>query len=125
MTTEIEKAQSSDRWSECEQIYFTGGYGYGLTEDLRNICLGKEKDIKKYFETGEMAKELNPLQRQVLNGISEYRKEEGIGARKTDMVGASDDGTSRSKPKTVRQSTPRKRLALRSSKQKDKNLLRR
>jgi len=110
-------------WSDCGQVFFCDGKGYGLTDTLQTICLGKEDDIKKFFETGELSKELNPTQRQVLVQIQEYRKGEGIGIREADMVGASTNGASRHKPKATRQSTPRKRLALRSSKQKSPNLL--
>ena len=84
-----------------------------------------EEDIKKFFAIGEFNPELPPVQRQILSEILELRKEQGIGISEGDMVGASNDGASGSKQKTVRQSTPRKGLTLRASKQKSKGLLRR
>ena len=109
-------SEPKNYWSDCGQIFFCEGKGYRLTDTLQTICLGKEDDIKKFFDTGELSKELNPTQRQVLVQIQEYRKEQGIGTREADMVGAGNNGASRDKPKATRQSTPRKRLALRSSK---------
>ncbi|MFC1874861.1 helix-turn-helix transcriptional regulator [Chloroflexota bacterium] len=70
-----------DYWSECRQIFFHYGKGYGLTDHPRNICLGNEDDIRKFFETGKLNNEFNPIQRQVLSGILDYRKEQGIGQR--------------------------------------------
>ncbi len=119
--------EPKDYWSECGQILFHYGKGYGLTKDLRSICLGNETDIKKFFGTSELNNELNPTQRKVLNGILEYRKEEGIGTtdtRAADMERAGNNGTSRRKPKAVRLLTSRKRLPLRPPRTKNKNLSR-
>jgi len=116
MTLADPKEKTKDYWSECGQVFFTYGRGYGLTEDLRTICLGKEADIKKFFETGEMAKELNPLQRQVLTGIADYRKEEGFGQSDTGGAGmerAANYGAARGKQKTTGLLASRKRLPLR------------
>jgi len=121
MTSETKEKQSRDCWSEDGQVFFTDGYGYGLTKDLRTICLGQEEDIKKFFETGEMAKELNPLQRQVLASIAEYRKEEGIGIRETADIGTGglqrtgDDGTLRRNTKTARLLKEREGLSFRQT----------
>ena len=52
--------ETGDRWSEGSQIFFTGGKGWGITGTLQNICLGKEDDIQKFFETGELNDELDP-----------------------------------------------------------------
>jgi len=123
----MSEKEKRDYWSDCGQVFFLDGYGWGITDSLQTISLGKEDDIKKFFDTGELNNELNPTQRQVLTGILEYRKEQGIGrtdTRAADMERAGNNGASRHKPKATRQSTPRKRLALRSSKQKSKNLLR-
>ncbi len=69
--------EPKDYWSECVQIFFHYGKGYGVTEDLNSICLGNEDDIKKFFETGELNDGLNSIERQVLLDIIEYRKEQG------------------------------------------------
>ena len=119
--------KSKDYWSECEQIFFHYGKSYGLTKVLETICLGDENDIKKFFDTGELSNELNPIQRQVLNAILEYRKGQGIGTADTrvaDMERAGDYGTSRRKPKATRSLKIRKRLPLRISRTKNKSLSR-
>ena len=69
--------EPKDWRSEDEQVFFHYGKGYGLTDTLQTICIGNEDDIKKFFGTGELNNELNPTQRKVLNGILEYRKEQG------------------------------------------------
>ncbi len=104
------------RWSDCGQIFFEGSEGYGLTATLQTICLGKEDDIKKFFSTGEINKELNSTQIQVLTQIQEYRKEEGYGTAATragDMERASNNGASRHKPKAARSLAFSKRFPLR------------
>jgi len=119
----MEAEKTKDSWSEDGFVNFIGGWGWGLTEKLRTICLGKEGDINSFFETGEVTWELSPIHRRVLYEILEYRREYGIG--KTGLVRTVTNGTTGSKQKTTGRSTPRKRLALRSSKQKGKNLFRR
>ena len=115
--------QPKTNWSDCQQIFFIYGIGYGLTENLTTIRLGKEEDVKKFFETGELDT-FNMRQRQVLLQIKEYR-EELYGTGESNLVGASIDGTFGGNKETTRQTTPRKRLASRSSKQKGKNIFRR
>ena len=100
----MSERETKDYWSECGQIFFTGGHGYGLTSQLRTICLGKEEDIKKFLETGELNGKLNPMQKQVLGGILEYRQEEGIGTtdlRTAGMERAGNNGAARCKPKAT------------------------
>ena len=116
-----------DYWSDCGQVFFCGGKGFGLTDTLQTICLGNEDDIKKFFDTGEPNNELNTTQRQVLNKILDYRKEQGIGTtdtRAADMVRTGNNGTLRHKPKAARPLTLRKRLPLRPSRTKGKSLSR-
>ena len=113
--------------SECGQVFFCDGKGFGLTDTLQAICLGKEDDINKFFETGELNNGFNPTQRQVLMAILEYRKEQGIGTtdtRAADMERAGNNGTFRHKPKATRLPTPRKRLPLCPSRAKGKSLSR-
>jgi len=64
-----------DHWSDCGQVFFTGGVGYGLTDQLKTIPLGHETDILEAFKTGELPDYLKLLQRQVLSSILEYRGE--------------------------------------------------
>ncbi len=116
-----------DYWSEDGQVFFHYGRGYGLIDALQTICLGKEDDIKKFFETGELSNELDSNQREVLNGILDYRKEQGIGTTDTragDMERAGNNGASRRKPKATRLLTARNRLPLRPPRTKGKSLSR-
>jgi len=117
MVTESKRQpEPKDYWSEDGQIFFHYGKGYGLTENLRTICLGNENDIKKFFSTGEINKELNSTQIQVLTEIQEYRKEEGYGQPDTGGAGverAANYGAVRGKQKTTRSLASRKRFPLR------------
>ena len=121
----MSEREPKDYWSDCGQIFFTGGKGHGLTDTLQTICLGNESDIKKYLDTGELNDNFNPTQRQVLAQIIEYRKEEGIGTTATRAAGmerAGNDGASRHKPKATRPLEARKRLPLRPPRTKNKSL---
>ena len=116
----------SDYWSECGQVYFLDGWGWGLTDEYQRICLGKEGDILKLFETGQLDGDLHPRQKEALNWILEYRKEEGFGEPTS---GASveregNNGATRRKSKAARPLTPRERLPLRLSRTKNKSLSR-
>ena len=112
-----------NHWSEDGQVFFCDGKGFGLTNTLKTICLGSEEDIKRYLETGQFSPQFNPLQRQVLRQILDYRKEQGIGT--TDSTGtagverASYYGASRHKLKATRLPAIRKRLPLRPSRAKN------
>jgi len=111
-----QQKEPKGRWSDCGQIFFEGGEGYGLTATLQTICLGKEDDIKKFFSTGELSNKLAPIQRQVLAGILDYRKEEGYGQSDTGGAGmerAANYGAVRGKQKTTRPLASRKRFPLR------------
>ena len=124
----MSEKEPKDYWSEDDQIFFHYGKGYGLTENLQSICLGKEEDILDMLNAGVLKDNLTPAQRQVLANIIEYRTEEGIGTtdtRAADMERASNNGASRHKPKATRLLTPRKRLPLRPSRTKVKSLSRR
>ena len=112
-------------WSECRQICFVDGKGYGLTDTLQTICLGCETDIKKFLEVGEVSNSLSPKQLEVLRQIQIFRREEGIGTtgtRTADMERAGDNGASRRKPKAARLLTVRKRLPLRPPRSKNTSL---
>ena len=111
------KEKTKAIWSEDGQVFFTDGYGWGLTKELETICLGKEEDIKSYFETGEMAKELNPLQRQVLADIAEYRKEllsgeSGADIKRPGAIRSRPARTVKCRTANLKHSTLRKRIAI-------------
>jgi hypothetical protein len=116
--------QNKSYWSECGQVFFCDGRGYGLIDKLRSINIGSEDDIKKAFDTGELNDQLQPVQRQVLIEILIYRKEQGIGsdAGTTGMERAGNNGTSRRKQKAARLPSSRKRFPLRPPRTKSKSL---
>ena len=115
MVEPIGEQKRKDPWSEDEQVFFCDGKGYGLTDTLYPICLGEEADIKKFFETGELNDKATPIQRQVLAGILDYRKEEGYGQSDIGGAGmerATNYGAVRGKQKTTRPLASRKRFPL-------------
>jgi hypothetical protein len=112
-------------WSECNQVYFLDGYGWGLTDKCQRICLGKEKDVLNFLETGILNGNFHPKQKEILNWILEYRKDAGYGESDTgtaNMERGGNNGASRDKSKPTRLSKTRKRLPLRSFRSKNKNL---
>ena len=121
------QSETRDYWSDCGQVYFLDGYGWGLTEKCQRIGLGKEEDILKFFATSEMTDNLHPQQKEALNWILEYRKEEGLGESTTGTAGmerTGNNGAFRRKPKATRLLASRKRLPLRLSRTKNKSLSR-
>ncbi|MBA7633193.1 hypothetical protein ES703_40755 [subsurface metagenome] len=118
--------EHKDYWSEDSQVFFTTGKGYGLTEELKTICLGTEEDILRAFNTGELNPNLSPLQRQLLLRIIEFRREEGIGdigAKSLERAGV--NGITGRKQKAARHIKARKRAAIRPARQKRPVLSRR
>ncbi len=102
-------------WSDCDQVFFTGGKGWGLTDSLQTICLGKEEDIKKFLETWELNPDLRPVQRQVLLEIQNYKKERLEDGRKPELKGSRDvrsrpARTTKRRTARIRQPSARKRI---------------
>ncbi len=95
MEAVVKEKEYRTSWADCGQVFFCGGKGYGLTVALQTICLGKEGDIQKCLDMGEVGNEFNPVQRQVLNTILEYRKEITANAR---TVETKRPGDFRSRP---------------------------
>ena len=112
-----------DYWSECGQVFFHYGVGYGLTKELKNIPLGSEEEIDQYFETGEPSDQLRPIQKELLEEILNYRKEQGIGnIGATGVEREVNHGSARSKTRGTRPLTSRERLSLRPTRAKSKSL---
>ena len=124
----MSKRELRDHWSEDGQIFYTYGKGYGLNQKLETICLGLEEDIEDYLSTGEVSEHFNPIQRKILAGILEYRKELGIGPEHiTGAAGlerAGHNGLIGRKPKATRLFKKREGLSLRLPRTKDKGLSR-
>jgi hypothetical protein len=107
------RKENRDHWSNCSQVYFTYGKGYGLTNELQTICLGDETEIYRFFETGELSSSLNPIQEEVLLKIFNYREEKGYGKpRRTSVDGRDVDGYSRGRKEAVRPFAERERAPL-------------
>jgi len=110
-----------DYWSDCGQVFFHYGKGYGLIPELRSICLGEEQDILNALSSGKIKEDLTPLQRQVLVSIMEYRKELNSGKseaniRRPSSIRSKSARTLKRRAASPRQSAPRKRLPLHSAK---------
>jgi hypothetical protein len=119
------QSETRDYWSECGQVFFLDGWGWGLTEKLQRICLGREEDILKFFQTGELNGNLHPQQKEALSWILEYRKEQGYGGSSTGTAGVEREGNNgafRRKSKATRSLTSRERIPLRLSRTKNKSL---
>ena len=71
--------KQKEYWSDCNQVYFLDGWGWGFTEKGQRICLGKEEDILRFFEVRQLNGHLHPEQKDALNWILQYRKEQGYG----------------------------------------------
>lgn len=44
----------SQRWDDTGQVFYIDGWGYGLSPNLRTICIGKEEDIIKQYPVGKL-----------------------------------------------------------------------
>jgi hypothetical protein len=62
-------------WSDCGQVQFIDGRGYGIDVTGRTLDIGREADILKAFATGEIASDLCLDRAKILKGILKYRKE--------------------------------------------------
>jgi hypothetical protein len=67
--------QDKEYWSDCGMVYFVDDKAWGLDKDGKTWCLGKEPDVIKAMETGEVPHYLTPKERQSLSDILELRKE--------------------------------------------------
>ena len=110
------QSETRDYWSECGQVYFLDGWAWGLTEKCQTIPLGREEEVLKFFETGELNGNLHPQQKEVFNWILEYRKEQGFGVQSYDRTEHLDrrrpGQVTRHHKENVRQPKKRKRAAI-------------
>ncbi len=56
-------------WSKGNQLFFLDGYAYGVTEELVNICLGKEEEVIKALNENKKTNNL------ILNQILKLERE--------------------------------------------------
>lgn len=103
-------------WSKDGQVFFSGGRGYALDSELKTVDIGKEADILKAFDTGEITNDLCPGPAEVLQGVLEYRKEikdngeqpelQRPGAFRSRTTGKAKRGATHIKPATFRKRLP-------------------
>ena len=70
-----DERKTRDYWSDCRLISFVDGKGWGLDEDGKTWPLGREADVLRAIETGELPDYLTPQERRVLSHVLELRKE--------------------------------------------------
>lgn len=119
MTTKKNQANKEHRdyWSDCGQVFFTGGVGHGLTPELKTIPLGYEADIHEAFRTGKLPDYLKPVQHEVLVEILEYRMEvlgsaRGVEVKRPSAVRSRPSGAVKRRAARIRHAAKRKRITI-------------
>ena len=111
-----EKRKNTDYWSDCGLINFVDGNGYGLDETGKTWPLGKETDVLKAIETGELPDYLTPQERRVLCHVLELRKEilrnEPKEYEPRSVVGNRPTGTFKRRQENPRQTPQGRKLTL-------------
>ncbi len=111
-----DERKTRDYWSDCGLIAFIDGKGWGLDEDGKTWPLGREADVLKAIETGELPDYLTSQERRVLSHVLELRKEileNGPKEYKTRIVvGSRPAGTFQCRKANTRQTTTRRKLTL-------------
>jgi hypothetical protein len=46
----VTNRKQSDQWSECGQVFFTGGKAFGIASNLKTICVGDKNAVQGFFE---------------------------------------------------------------------------
>ncbi len=105
-----------DYWSDCGLIYFVDSEGWGLDEEGTTWPLGKEPDVLKAIETGELPDYLTSQERRVLSHVLELRKEllenEPKEYKPRSAVGSRPTRTFERRQANLRQTSQRRKLAL-------------
>lgn len=113
----------SDYWDSTDQIFFTGGQGFGVTLELRTICLGAETEIIAFLNGGTYPDNISPSAKTELDRVKqikgEMERESGNTtvksttkqrAVKSSGIRARPSNNSQHKPINTRQITPRKKI---------------
>ena len=116
MKPEQDKRKNTDYWSDCGLINFVDGNSYGLDEIGKTWPLGKETDVLKAIDTGELPDYLTPQERRVLCHVLELRKEilrnEPKEYKPGSVVGNRPARTFKRRQANPRQTTQRRKPAL-------------
>ncbi len=111
-----DERKTKDYWSDCGLIAFIDGKGWGLDEDGKTWPLGREADVLKAIETGELPDYLTSQERRVLSHMLEVRKEilknEPKDYTPRSVVGSRPTRTFKRRKTSFRQTTSRRKPAL-------------
>ena len=111
-----DEKKARDYWSNCGLINFVDGKGWGVDEQGKTWPLGKEVDVIKAMETGELPDYLNPHERRVLCHVLELRKKvlenEPKEYKPRRAVGSRPAGTFKCRKENTRQAKTRRKPAL-------------
>jgi hypothetical protein len=80
-TEAVSTKKQPDRWSECGQIYFTGGKAYGISPGLRTIFVGDQPYVESFLQDGVLARGLTEVQKEALRRIKEGKTLQTAGSR--------------------------------------------
>jgi len=78
--------QNRDYWDSTGQIFFTGGKGYGLSQDLKTVCLGREHDILSYLAGGNMPAETSQVTIELLQKIKELKAKGDLENARSELI---------------------------------------
>ncbi len=92
-----------DRWSDCGQIFFTGGKAFGISSNLRTVCIGTQSDVDSFFQHGQAESDLNFIQLDTLKKIKEIRLSEQRRAKEAENETQNGD---KNKPSGLRFGRP-------------------
>jgi hypothetical protein len=103
--------KAADRWSDCGQIFYTGGKAYGISSNLRTICIGTQSDIDSFFQHGKAESDLNFIQLDALRRIKETRLFEARRAKEVARDSEGNDGSRQPNPKFGSRLSSTKKIA--------------
>lgn len=69
-------------WDDTNQIFFTGGHGYGVSPELDGICLGSESEISDFLSGGELPRHIDLLAQAELIRIKNQKEKNDYERRK-------------------------------------------
>jgi len=68
-----EAGERSDRWSADGQVFFTGGYGWGVASDLSTVCLGADGEVVAYLKGSILPHNISQTAIEVLEKIRQIK----------------------------------------------------
>ena len=98
-----------DYWSDCGQVFFLDGWAWGLNDKYQRIRLGSEAEILQFFKDGIISPDTDPILREALNFIKEYRNENGF----TSDIRSRSARVAKHREASVRQAKTKKEPAIR------------